>query len=131
VRPEVCVGAIVYRPGALLLVKRANEPQAGRWSLPGGRVEAGESLHDAVRREIAEETGLEVIVERFVEAVERIGSTHHFVILDYLVTPVDPVADPVAATDAADARWVPLAEIESMDLSDQLLDFLRAHSFVA
>ncbi len=131
-RPEVCVGAVVRRGGEVLLIKRANPPQAGRWSIPGGRVEAGESLHDALRREVLEETGIRVDVVRFIEVVERVSVGHHFVILDYLAAPTDPTdaAGPQAATDAAEARWVPVHDLVSYDLSDGLLDFLRNHALV-
>jgi 8-oxo-dGTP diphosphatase len=130
VRPEVCVGAVVCRDEHILLIQRANPPQAGRWSLPGGRVESGETLVEAVVREVREETGLAIEVERFLEAVERISDTYHFVILDYLARPVDLAAAPLAATDAADARWVHRSALESMDLADQLLDFLRHHRII-
>jgi 8-oxo-dGTP diphosphatase len=126
-RPEVCVGAVVCRGDQILLVQRANPPQAGRWSLPGGRVELGETLVAAVMREIMEETGLVIEVDRFLEAVERISDTHHFVILDYLARPVDASAEPVAATDAAAAQWVRRDQLADMDLADQLLEFLRQH----
>jgi 8-oxo-dGTP diphosphatase len=126
-RPEVCVGAVVCRGDQILLVQRANPPQAGRWSLPGGRVELGETLVAAVMREIMEETGLVIEVDRFLEAVERISDTHHFVILDYLARPVDAGAEPVAATDAAAALWVRRDQLADMDLADQLLEFLRQH----
>jgi 8-oxo-dGTP diphosphatase len=121
------VGAVVCRGDEILLIKRANPPQAGRWSLPGGRVEAGETLVEAVIREVSEETGLAIHVDKFLEAVERISDAFHFVILDYLARPVDPLATPVAATDAADAQWVHRSSLETIELADQLLDFLRHH----
>ncbi len=92
-RPETCVGAIVRRDDALLLVLRGREPGRGRWSVPGGRVEAGETLARAVVRELKEETGLDGVCGPFVGWVERIGADHHFVILDFEVTDVGGVAD--------------------------------------
>jgi 8-oxo-dGTP diphosphatase len=124
----VAVGAVARRDGDLLLVRRGHGPASGRWSLPGGRVEFGEDLREAVVREVAEETGLEVVVERFAGWAERIRADgdepYHFVILDFLVAVLDPTAEPVAASDAADARWVPIGELESMALTDGLVDFL-------
>jgi 8-oxo-dGTP diphosphatase len=90
-------------------------------------VEAGESLHEAVVREVMEETGLEVVVDRFVGYVERIDDSYHFVILDFDVTLLDPDADPVAGDDAAEAAWVPLKDLSDLRLVDGLYDFLRDH----
>lgn len=128
-RPELCVGAIARRSGHLLLVQRATEPGKGRWSLPGGRVEAGETMAEAVVREVREETGVEVVCGELVGWVERISDAHHFVIADFAATPLD-AADPVAADDAQDARWVPLWEVAELDLVDGLLDFLADHRVV-
>jgi 8-oxo-dGTP diphosphatase len=125
-RPQVCVGAVIVDQGHILLVRRANPPQQGRWSLPGGRVELGETLVDAVRREVLEETGIHVAVGRFLEAVERIGPDHHFVILDYVATPIGP-RSPTAGDDACDAKWIQMADLPRMDLSDGLAEFLGAH----
>ena len=86
VRPEVCVGAIAVEEGRLLLIRRGHGPAAGEWSIPGGRVEAGETLAEAVVRELLEETGVEGVCDRMVGWVERIGDDHHFVILDFSVT---------------------------------------------
>ena len=72
-RPEVCVGAIAVEEGRLLLVRRGHGPAAGEWSIPGGRVEAGELLAEAVVRELLEETGVEGVCDRMVGWVERIG----------------------------------------------------------
>jgi 8-oxo-dGTP diphosphatase len=123
--PEVAVGGVAVRDGALLLVRRGRGPAAGEWSVPGGRVEPGESLHGAVVREVLEETGLEVVVERFLGWVERIDEAFHFVILDFAVTPLDDTATPVAGDDAAEAAWVPITELTELRLVDGLYDFLR------
>jgi ADP-ribose pyrophosphatase YjhB (NUDIX family) len=84
-RPELCVGAIVRRRDTLLLVRRGREPAIGTWSVPGGRVERGETMAQAVERELAEETGLLGRCGRLVGWVERISDEHHFVIADFEV----------------------------------------------
>ena len=76
-RPEVAVGAIAVDDDRLLLVRRGHGPAAGLWSVPGGRVEPGETLAEAVVRELGEETGLEGVAEQFVGWVERIGEGYH------------------------------------------------------
>jgi 8-oxo-dGTP diphosphatase len=128
VGPEVAVGALAVDEGALLLVRRAQAPEAGRWSLPGGRVETGETLAQAVEREVREETGLRVRCGEFVGWVERIGADHHFVILDFAVTVVDRLPSP--GSDAAEAAWVPLAELSGLSLVEGLEDFLRDHDVI-
>jgi 8-oxo-dGTP diphosphatase len=120
----VAVGAVAVRDDALLLVRRGRGAAAGEWSVPGGRVEPGEALHAAVVREVLEETGLEVVVDRFLGWVERIGDQFHFVILDFGVTVLDD-ATPVAGDDAAEAMWVPLARVTDLRLVEGLDDFLR------
>ncbi len=127
-RPEVCVGALAVQDERLLLVRRGHGPAAGEWSVPGGRVEPAESLAEAVVRELMEETGLEGVCERFVGWVERIGADHHFVILDFAVTVLDPAAPPVAGDDAREVAWVPRAELSDYRLVEGLADFLRDHS---
>ena len=127
VRPEVAVGALAVDHGRLLCIRRGHGPGAGLWSLPGGRVESGESLHEALVREVLEETGLEVVVDRFVGYVERIGDGYHFVILDFGVTLLDGEADPVAGDDAAEAAWVPFEDLGDLRLVDGLYEFLRDH----
>ena len=129
-RPEVAVGAVAVDHGRLLCIQRGHGPGAGQWSFPGGRVEAGESVHEAVVREVLEETGLEVVVDRFVGFVERIGddpAPYHFVILDFAVALLDPDAEPVAGDDAAEAAWVPFHDLGDLRLVDGLYDFLRDH----
>jgi mutator protein MutT len=126
-RPEVCVGAVAVEDGQLLLVRRGRGVAAGEWSVPGGRVEPGETVGEAVVRELAEETGLEGLCGRLLGWVERIGDDHHFVILDFVVEILDPV-DPVAGDDAAEAAWVPLHEVAEMpNLVDGLAEFLHEH----
>jgi 8-oxo-dGTP diphosphatase len=88
--PVVGVGGVVTRDGRALIIRRGHEPRKGEWSLPGGLVELGERLTDAVRREIAEETGLQVEVGPMVETFDRVHHDtegrvrFHFVIVDYL-----------------------------------------------
>lgn len=126
--PEVCVGAIVIDDRQrLLLIKRGRGAAVGQWSVPGGRVEGGESLEDAVEREVMEETGLRIRCGRFVGWVERIGVDYHFVIMDFLAETASGSEALTAGDDAADAAWVPLDELERIDLVDGLLHFLDEH----
>jgi ADP-ribose pyrophosphatase YjhB (NUDIX family) len=130
-RPEVCVGAVAVSDGRLLLVRRGHGPAAGEWSVPGGRVEGGETLAEAVVRELAEETGLEAVCDDLIGWVERIGVDHHFVIFDFLVTVLDdPETPPRAGADAAEAAWVPLDEVSHLRLVDGLAEFLHEHGVV-
>ncbi|MCP4224797.1 MAG: NUDIX hydrolase [Actinomycetia bacterium] len=128
-RPETSVGAIVVKDAKLLLIQRGREPALGLWSVPGGRVEGGETLAEAVVREVAEETGLEVVCGHFVGFVERIGPTSHYVILDFWARVVgnQPLQ---AGDDAAEAAWVRLDELHTVDLVDSMLDFLIEHGVV-
>jgi 8-oxo-dGTP diphosphatase len=125
IRPEVAVGGVCTGAEALLLVRRGRGPAAGEWSIPGGHVEWGETLHEAVVRELREETGLEVVVDGFLGWVERIDEPHHHVILDFAVTALEPGRTPVAGDDAAEACWVPLAEVGDLRLVGGLYEFLR------
>ncbi len=125
-RPLVCVGAVAVDDDRLLLVRRGHGPAPGTWSVPGGRVEAGETLVEAVVRELAEETGLEGVCGELIGWVERLDEDAHYVILDFHVDVLDG-ADPVAGDDAADARWVPLAEVADLPLAPGLGAFLHEH----
>jgi ADP-ribose pyrophosphatase YjhB (NUDIX family) len=133
VRPEVCVGAVVIHDGRLLLVQRGRGAGQGLWSIPGGRVEAGERMVDAVAREVREETGLAVDAGPWVGYVERIGPDHHFVIHDYLATLGAGVSprDARAGDDAAALRWHDLSTLaDAADLVPGLLGFLVEHGLV-
>jgi 8-oxo-dGTP diphosphatase len=124
VRPEVAVGLVARDPGGrLLLVERGNPPHKGRWSLPGGRVEWGETLAAAAARELREETGLEAAVGEIAGVVERIGEGFHYLIVDFWAELAGNAA-PVAAADAADARLVGLDELPAYPLSPGLAGFL-------
>jgi 8-oxo-dGTP diphosphatase len=129
-RPEVCVGAVVVNDDHLLLVRRGRGAAAGRWSVPGGRVERGETLAEAVVRELREETGLDGVCDRFVGWVERIDADFHFVILDFEVTVLDP-RQPTAGDDAAEAAWVSLSDVADLRLVDGLAEFLHDHGILA
>ncbi|MCW3037197.1 MAG: hydrolase [Actinobacteria bacterium] len=122
----MAVGAVAIRDdGALLLVRRGKAPALGRWSLPGGRVDWGETLSDALRREVVEETGLEVAPGKLAGLVERIylDEGFHYVILDYHVTVTGGTLRP--GSDVTDARWVLPSEMVRLELSDGLLEALR------
>jgi mutator protein MutT len=129
VRPELCVGAVAVAEDRLLLVRRGRGPAAGAWSVPGGRVEPGETLAEAVLRELAEETGLEGVCDELIGWVERMGAEHHYVILDFAVTILEP-SEPRAGDDAAEAEWVPLDEVAHRRLADGLAEFLHEHGIV-
>src|SRR3954452_19239223 len=118
-----CVGAVVRdSAGLLLLIRRANDPGRGLWSLPGGRVEPGETDEQAVVREVAEETGLTVTVGRLAGRV-RIG---RYDVADYVCTVVG--GTPVAASDATDIAWV---DPRTVPTTPSLVDILLSWCVLA
>lgn len=129
-RPELCVGAVAVQDDSLLLIRRGHGPAAGMWAVPGGRVEAGETLAEAVVREVAEETGLEAMCDALIGWVERIQGDRHLVILDFAVTVLDP-HQPIAGDDAAEAAWVPLSSVPGLDLVEGMAEFLHEHGIIA
>ncbi len=123
-----CVGAVVLDDrGHLLVVRRGQPPAKGLWSLPGGRVEVGESLDDAVRREVFEETGLVVDVRAAVGAVEiLVGDGVVYDVTDFSATLVGDPAAMAAGDDAVDVAWVSRGELESLGCSPGLVETLAS-----
>ncbi len=123
-RPQVAVAAIVTdSAGRVLLIKRGHPPAQGRWSVPGGRVEGGETLEQALLRELLAETGLTARMGPLAEVIEYIDDSYHYVILDYLMT--DPQGELCAGDDAAEARFVALDELQNYQTTDGLFDVLQ------
>jgi 8-oxo-dGTP diphosphatase len=120
-----CVGAIVHDDAhRLLMIRRANAPSAGRWSLPGGRVERDETDAQALRREVAEETGLDVYVGRHVGTVELPGPPGTtYDVRDYACAVMGGHLR--AGDDALDARWVQRGELYALDCSGRLVELLE------
>ena len=120
-RPMVGVGAIIFRDDRVLLVQRGSEPSYGKWSIPGGLVELGESLQEAVLREVREEVGLEVKVLDLVVALDRVIPDHagrieyHYILLDFLCE--CPAGEPFPASDVLNCAFVPILSLNRYDLT--------------
>jgi len=113
-----CVGAVVHdHDGRLLLIRRGHAPSAGMWSVPGGRVEPGETGTAAVVREVAEETGLRVRPDRVVGRVRIDGDGVVFTVTDWVCTLLDPTQRPVAGDDADDVVFADAAGIAALDMA--------------
>src|SRR5579864_9300132 len=123
-QPIIGVGAVIVQGGRVLLVRRNTEPLRGEWSVPGGMLELGERLHDGVRREALEETGLEVEVGDVLDVFDSIftdalGRTqYHYVLIDYLCKPLSGEAH--AASDVSDVRWVSTEALPAMGLRESI-----------
>ncbi len=121
-RPILGVGALIIDNGRILLVERGREPLKGWWSLPGGVLEAGERLEEALRREVREETGLEIEILRLLEVFERIMlddagvPEYHYVLMDYLCRPAG--GDLCAADDASCVAWVDEVGLKDLKITE-------------
>jgi 8-oxo-dGTP diphosphatase len=126
IRRIPCVGAVIKdADGRLLLIRRGHEPGAGLWSLPGGRVEPGETDRQAVAREVREETNLAVECRRLLGRAELPGADGTVIdVSDYLA--VVTGGELAAGDDAADARWVAAADLERLPLTSGLAGYLAA-----
>ena len=127
-RPIVGVGGVVVKDGRALIVKRAHEPRKGEWSIPGGRVELGETLEDAVKRELKEETGLDVSIGPIIEVFDRIHRSenrvrYNFVIIDYLCGCLGGTLR--AADDATDAGWVTVDQLANYGVNEHAARVIR------
>jgi ADP-ribose pyrophosphatase YjhB (NUDIX family) len=121
-RPIIGVGGVVISDGRVLLVRRGGPPLQGQWSIPGGILEVGETLMEGVRRELAEETGIDVRVRTLIEVFERIDrdpsgkAQYHFVVLDYLCEAVRGIA--LAGSDVTEVAWAAPFELEKYSLTE-------------
>lgn len=107
-RPVPTVGVVCLRGDEVLLIKRGNPPRQGQWSLPGGRLEWGETLQAGALRELAEETGCQAEILGLVDVVDGVMTTRHYIMIDYAARWT--AGEPVAGDDAADARFFTLDE---------------------
>lgn len=115
------VGGVVISDSRVLLIRRGTPPLEGEWSIPGGMLEVGETILEGVRRELAEETGIDVRVLDLIEVFERISldpagkPKYHFVILDYLCEKISGQAR--SGSDVTDAAWAAKAELPRYSLT--------------
>ncbi len=128
-RPIIGVGAVIIRGDRVLLVRRATEPLQGEWSVPGGVLELGEKLCEGIRREVLEETGLQVEPGEVLDVFDSIfrdgqGRTqYHYVLIDYLCHCI--AEDARAGSDVSEVRWVPQDELAAMGLRDSIEQVVR------
>ena len=119
-RPVVGVGVVVLRGAEVLLVRRGRPPRQGEWSIPGGKQELGETVREAARREVREETGVEIALLGLVDVVDGVRRdaagtvVSHYTLVDFAAEWLSGEA--VAGDDAAEARWTPLAGLDGYRL---------------
>lgn len=128
-QPLVGIGAIIICNGKILLEKRKGDPGRGKWTVPGGLVELGESAEQTVMREVREETNLEVEQPELIDVINSVTTDengkirYHFVIVDYFVKLTGGRLE--AADDAAELRWVKFSKVENYDLTKSFREFFQ------
>jgi len=124
--PTLGVSGIVFNnQKQILLIQRNQPPAMGFWSIPGGKLEAGESLVEACRREVKEETGLDTEVKNIVAVIERRVEGFHYVIIDYLALLVDGEnTQPIPQSDVSEAKWVSLEHLNDYALVEGLAEII-------
>jgi 8-oxo-dGTP diphosphatase len=127
--PIRCAGVVLVEGEEILLIRRGHAPDAGRWSLPGGRALAGESPHETARREAFEETGLALAIGSALGTAELVGTAASYLVTNFAATRTAG-AVPCAGSDAVDVRFVEFSELALLDLSGGLLEWLIAHGVV-
>jgi len=130
-RPIVGAGALIVRDGELLLVKRGAQPGFGKWSVPGGLVEIGERVQDAMVREVKEEVGFDVEAVKLTDVADTITIDgngrvqYHFVVVNFVARIVG--GELKTATDILEAKWVPIEDVEKVDLTGSFRSFFEKH----
>jgi 8-oxo-dGTP diphosphatase len=128
--PLVGVGAIIIEHDRVVLLKRAQAPLRGEWSIPGGLLEVGETLREAALREVLEETGLTVEVGELLGVFDRIirdadeRTLYHYVLIDFLCRRI--AGEPQPACDAAEARWFSRGEIGELSLAEETAEVIKS-----
>src|SRR5919108_574698 len=134
---DLGVGAVVLSRGRVLLVRRGKPPAEGRWSLPGGLVDLGETSVAAARREVEEECGIKVRVAGLAGVLDRVTRDadgrvrYHWLLVDYLAFPESDGDAITAGDDAAEVRWGPIDEVERLLTTDGLMDMIRRAAALA
>lgn len=124
-RPWVGIGIVVHKDENILLIKRAQPPYAGSWSLPGGAQDLGETVFEGAFREVLEETGIKTHDHRFIDIVDSIHHDkngkvqYHYTLVE--VSCLHQSGQPLAYDDAADARWVKYDDLAAYNLRDETM----------
>jgi len=124
-QPIVGVGVVVWHDERVLLIKRGKPPRAGHWSLPGGAQQLGETLAEAAKREVREETGIDIELGDIIATLDMIDRDqtgrvrHHYTLVDFVAEGLE--AKLQAGDDALDARWFSRDEIDQLDLWSETL----------
>jgi len=132
--PIAAVGAVVFKEGKILAIKRGQEPSKGKWSIPGGRIELGETAYEAARREVREECSIDVQIERVLDSANNIirdengRIKYHFVIIDMLARYVS--GEIKAQSDAEECKWVTPQELTELDLTPMLREMLTRQKLI-
>jgi 8-oxo-dGTP diphosphatase len=129
-RPVLGVGALIYDPSRILLIERGQPPLVGYWSLPGGAVETGERLEDAIIREVREETGLTVVTDSIATVFERVmpDSTgvceYHYVLIDFYCRILG--GEMRAGSDSRSVAWIEIDTLDNLLMTEGTREVIQA-----